>query len=94
MPVEIKKDGKRYSKWVFTYNKKSRNKAIYYPAKFAVCQWEELDTDELPDCVEVIGEEFYFKEGWYHEYEHEGDLMQAPLYNVTHWMPLPNPPNK
>lgn len=92
LPVEIREDGKRFSKWVFAYNKKSRNKAIYYSTKFEVCQWDDLDIDELPDCVESIDEEFYLKEGWYNEFEHNGDLMQVPMYNVTHWMPLPPAP--
>lgn len=95
LPLEINKEGKRLSKRSLVFNGKSIEKAIYYPQKFALCQWEDLDEDELHYDVEAIDQDYWLKEGWWTEYENNtGELMQARLAGVTHWMPLPQPPYK
>lgn len=93
LPVEINSEGKRVSKWVMVTNGKSREIAIYYPSNFQTCDWDDLDEDDLPHDIEKLKDEYWLKEGWWTEMENRNsDIMQNMLSGITHWQPLPSPP--
>lgn len=67
--------------------KSRRIRAHYAPPKTLEQHWE-------CDCGEYDEEtdKYYCEEGWYETNEYE-DVHWAVVDDVTHWMPLPEPPS-
>jgi hypothetical protein len=73
--------------WENSFGKKRISKG-FYVSKFSTV----ADTDLWGDFGEYSEEEdeFFIPEGWY-ESTWEGETIYD-INNVTHWMPLPEPP--
>lgn len=71
------------------YNKGRRIRAFYAP------RWTvEGSIEDECEASEYNEEDdnYYLREGWYETNEHE-DVHWMVDFPVTHWMPLPAPPN-
>ena len=63
-------------------------RAVWYPRWYEVANTD----DEVAEYSEDK-DEYYLKEGWY-EWNQEEETHFFVSDPVTHWMPLPDPPNK
>jgi hypothetical protein len=70
------------------YGDKTRRLRAQYAAKFTLEQSSEDDTD--PDYDEKT-DQYYCKPGWYETNEFD-EVHWRIEGDVTHWMPLPDPP--
>ena len=72
------------------YGNKTRRLRASYAAKHTLVQ-SELANDDNVDYDETT-DEYYCAEGWYETNEFE-EVHWRIDGEVTHWMPLPEPPN-
>ena len=72
------------------YGNKTRRLRACYAAKYTLVQ-SELANDDNADYDEGT-DEHYCAEGWYETNEFE-EVHWRIDGEVTHWMPLPEPPN-
>ena len=68
---------------------KDRRIRAFYAPRFTV---ESSCADGEADEYDEAKDDYYLKEGWYeaNEYEEVHWFVHA---SITHWMPLPEPPN-
>lgn len=71
-----------------SYGKHWRDIAFY--TKGGVKEFDD-DDDNWPECYSEKDQCSYLPEGFWIDAEDEEKCFQR--HNVTHWMPLPNPPN-
>lgn len=62
-----------------------------YAAKHTLSCSDFGDFEEGADYCEAR-DEYYWPEGWYEYVTQEGSMSMAICGDVTHWMPLPQPP--
>jgi len=86
---ELPKSGRRVCLYWKNENGLNRNSMGFYAKKHDVDanHWE--DADECADYIEE-SDNYYCPEG-FHEEMYEFEYLM-PLGKVTHWMPLPPPP--
>ena len=84
-----------YESPVLAYYKNSlgngrRVKAFYAPEKTIESDPEGDSYDEYDEDTET----YYLREGWYECIDNWEDFSSVYIYqgNITHWMPLPEPP--
>ncbi len=67
----------------------------YYAGKYSIeSAFSEWTSDEINDEYSEEKEQYYLKVGWYECLDNWEDYSSIVISNgeVTHWMPLPNPP--